>query len=80
MSNRTTILLLILIYCVSAIGSWYAVHWNYEHRWTKSNPRFSDLILITCPVLNTFFFLYWLLDKYLISGVNWNKFFKIEKR
>jgi hypothetical protein len=76
------ILILILIYALSAFGMWKFIQIAYssEGRWSNIVPTSADIFVTFCPVMNTFG-CFW----FIFSGArrkdpdHYYKFFKVKR-
>jgi len=72
------IAILIIIYILSAFGSWYDIRQSYITEWTNLNPTGGDLVVILSPILNTAYCIYTISK--LLPDVDVNVFFFLDKR
>lgn len=81
-------IILIAVYLVSCLISWYYIHLVYsEHGvWPNIYPDIGDLFMVFCPLFNTVFaIIIWFIQWPIRSKVHkykidrYNKFFKIKR-
>lgn len=76
-------IILIAVYLVSCLISWYYIHLAYSKHgvWPNIYPDISDLFMVFYPLLNTgFAIIIWLIQWPIKGKINrYSKFFKIKK-
>jgi hypothetical protein len=76
------ILIGILIYLVSLLGSWKLIqkYHSKNGRWSNMSPDIGDFLITILPVLNTLFMVIFLIDTITNQlSFDFSKFFKIKK-
>ena len=79
---KKSIIILVIIYLLSALLAWHGVRIRYMKYQTDQNPEFSDIVEVFTPVYNSVFGIFVVAEKLAewIDPPDPNKFFNIEER